>query len=442
MADYLTYAKETMNFINSRKKQGPEGICWSLQDAAEGRSIYYDEICMYAGASGIIVFLLGLYQTTNDVSYLQEAEEAATYIRYRFDHDRDLKRNFSKYAFSSGWSGAGFAMIQLYKATGNEKYKTFVADIIESAKADAKPGKNGKGYSWTSFPGIVGDAGTVLFFLYAAKAFGREDWTAFAAKAGENFLEQRHDAGNGTCWYPGVDPVYFGAKEDYIDPNFPMGTGGIGFVLLNLYEASGDQKFLDATKGIADFMIAQAVKMKAGSLIPHGLPDRKNLFYLGYCHGPAGTNRFFYKLYEMTGEDRYKRYIDMLTQGVIDTGAPEVRTEGYWNTYNICCGTAGLLNMYLGLWAAFGDETYLEQAKRCGKVITDGATITDGTDGRECTWRFALDRVAPDVLSTPIGLFDGAAGIGAVLLQLASAEKGQFHATRMLDDPFPEKNKL
>ena len=333
-------------------------------------------------------------------------------------------------------------MIQLYKTTGNEKYKTFVADIIESAKADAKPGKNGRGYSWTSFPGIVGDAGTVLFFLYAAKTFGREDWTAFAAKAGENFLGQRHDAGNGTCWYPGVDPVYFGAKEDYIDPNFPMGTGGIGFVLLNLYEASGDQRFLDATKGIADFMIAQAVKMKAGSLIPHGLPDRKDLFYLGYCHGPAGTNRFFYKLYEMTGEDRYKRYIDMLTQGVIDTGAPEVRTEGYWNTYNICCGTAGLLNMYLGLWAAFGDETYLEQAKRCGKVITDGATITDGTEGRECAWRFALDRVAPDVLSTPIGLFDGAAGIGAVLLQLASAEKGQFHATRMLDDPFPEKNKL
>ena len=67
---------------------------------------------------------------------------------------------------------------------------------------------------------------------------------------------------------------------------------------------------------------------------------------------------------------------------------------------------------------------------------------TDGTEGRECAWRFALDRVAPDVLSTPIGLFDGAAGIGAVLLQLASAEKGQFHATRMLDDPFPEKNKL
>ena len=50
MADYLTYAKETMNFINSRKKQGPEGIYWSLQDAAEGRPIYYDEICMYAGA--------------------------------------------------------------------------------------------------------------------------------------------------------------------------------------------------------------------------------------------------------------------------------------------------------------------------------------------------------------------------------------------------------
>ena len=76
MADYLTYAKETMNFINSRKKQGPEGIYWSLQDAAEGRSIYYDEICMYAGASGIICFLLGLYDAAKDESYLEEADAA------------------------------------------------------------------------------------------------------------------------------------------------------------------------------------------------------------------------------------------------------------------------------------------------------------------------------------------------------------------------------
>ena len=47
--DYLTAAKGAMNFIDTRKKKGPEGIYWSLEDAVKGRPIYYDEICMYAG---------------------------------------------------------------------------------------------------------------------------------------------------------------------------------------------------------------------------------------------------------------------------------------------------------------------------------------------------------------------------------------------------------
>lgn len=63
---YLQTVKEVMNFINTRKNQGKEGIYWSLEDAAFGRPIYYDEICMYAGASGIICFLLSLYDVTKD----------------------------------------------------------------------------------------------------------------------------------------------------------------------------------------------------------------------------------------------------------------------------------------------------------------------------------------------------------------------------------------
>ena len=43
--DYLEIAKRTMNFINTRKRKGPEGIFWSLEDAAKGRPVYYDEIC-------------------------------------------------------------------------------------------------------------------------------------------------------------------------------------------------------------------------------------------------------------------------------------------------------------------------------------------------------------------------------------------------------------
>ena len=70
--DYLEIAKRTMNFINTRKRKGPEGIFWSLEDAAKGRPIYYDEICMYAGASGILCFLLGLYDVTKDSPWVEQ----------------------------------------------------------------------------------------------------------------------------------------------------------------------------------------------------------------------------------------------------------------------------------------------------------------------------------------------------------------------------------
>ena len=281
--DYLEIAKRTMNFINTRKRKGPEGIFWSLEDAAKGRPVYYDEICMYAGASGILCFLLGLYDVTKDSTYLDEAKEAGSYLKYRWENEPELKRNFSKYAFSSGWSGAGFALTRLYLVTGKKIYADTVASIISKMQEDARPGKNGKGYTWSTFPGIVGDGGTILFLIYAARVYKNPKWKEFALLAGENLLEQRREDKSG-CWYPGVDPSYFGADDNYIDPNFPMGTAGIGFVLMKLYEAGNDPKYLKGNKGITEFMDSVAVKKVNGKLLPHGLPDRKNLFYLGYCH--------------------------------------------------------------------------------------------------------------------------------------------------------------
>ena len=59
---YFDAAKAAMNFINTRKRTDEEGIYWTLADAAAGKPSYYDEICMYAGASGIICFPLSLYE--------------------------------------------------------------------------------------------------------------------------------------------------------------------------------------------------------------------------------------------------------------------------------------------------------------------------------------------------------------------------------------------
>lgn len=436
---YLKTAEAAMRFINTRKRQAPEGCYWSIEDAAKGKPSYYDEICMYAGASGVLCYLLALYEDTGKAAYLEEAKEAAEYLDYRWNHARDLKRNFSPYAFSTGWGGAAFALLQLYLQTKEERYRALVTEILQEAMLEAKPAPDGDGMYWSTYPGIVGTAGTVLVFLRAADALQNETWRQFAIRAGRWFLNKGKDMGQGGVCYSGVDPSYFHAGEDYVDPNFPMGTAGIGFVLLRLYEASGDKAFLEAVRGVPEYMERIAVKMGGGRLLPHALPDRPNLFYLGYCHGPAGTTRFYYELWKLSGEARYRKQIEALEKGLEAMGAPEKRSAGYWNVDNICCGTAGLLNMYLGLWAAFGGEHDYAMAKRCGEVLLQDAVYEETEEGLSAHWKFALDRVAPERLSTPIGFMDGAAGIGAALLQLYRAERGQFHTLRAIDDPFPER---
>ena len=53
------------------------------------------------------------------------------------------------------------------------------------------------------------------------------------------------------------------------------------------------------------------------------------------------------------------------------------------------------------------------------------------------SWYMAFDRVSPSHVTAPIGYYDGAAGIGSMLLELAGVMNGAFYAPRSIDDPFP-----
>lgn len=53
-------------------------------------------------------------------------------------------------------------------------------------------------------------------------------------------------------------------------------------------------------------------------------------------------------------------------------------------------------------------------------------------------WQQAFERKRPDNLAFGLGYYDGAAGIGASLLQLHQIESGYFDYQRMVDDPYPQ----
>lgn len=435
--DYLEEAISTANFIQTRKVTTENGIYWSIEDASAGKESYYDELTYYSGSSGIIHYFLQLWEVTKNNEYLEDSKLAAEYIIYRWKNKRELGRNFSKWAFTTGYSGAAYSLIELYEITGEAKYKEFVDDVVEEIIKDVKTTEDNKKLYWSNMRSIVGDSGTILFLLYVGKKFKNKKYTDFAVKVGSTLLNEVKTYEKGGRYYEGISPTHFGFPENYIIPNFPMGTAGIGYTLLRLYEESGDIKFLEGVDGLEEFFDNISDKTDKSIYIPYSVPNGRELYYVGYCHGPVGTSRFFYKLYKITGNEKYFDWCKKLINGIIELGAPEKHSPGYWNTHNQCCGTSGLTNTFLGVWAETGDENYLNFAIRTGEQLLGWAHHTHEGDKKQAKWFQSIDRVAPNRVSTAIGLYDGAAGIGWALLQLYLAKKGNFKVNRSIDDPYP-----
>ncbi len=440
--DFLEEALAVARYINTRavRSQNPEYgdlLHWDI--SAESS---YDDLCMYAGASGIGHFYLELYRAVKGENFLTDAKAAGNYLIYRWKNEKNLGKNFSPWAFSTGYSGAAFYLIELYEISKEEKYKSAAVEICRAIIASAQKGENGRGYTWGDYPGIVGDAGIMLFLMEAGKRLSIPKFTEFGADAAEIFLDRAKSYSGGGIYYLGVKPEYFGSGKDYIDPNFPMGAAGIGYTLLKAYEVSGRKEFLDATDGLLDFFAAAAIYSddKKAALLPHGIPSTKtDVYYLGYCHGPSGTARFFYELYKVTKSPRAKEWEEKIIKGLLYTGAPEVHSAGYWNIYCYCCGTTGMMDMFLGEWACGNGSEYLEYARRCGNVLLGQSIHFETKEGIAAKWNQAFTYADQTKITANIGLYDGAAGMGWLCLQYYLAAKGKFHASREIDAPYPEE---
>ena len=124
-------------------------------------------------------------------------------------------------------------------------------------------------------------------------------------------------------------------------------------------------------------------------------------------------------------------------KGLLDSGIPEQRTEGFWNNVGWCCGSAAVAQFGLEMYEITHDPNYLDFSKR---VTTDMlARATNEGDGLK--WIQAEHRVRPELLIAQTGLMQGAAGIGLLLIHLDEFEHGKKAAIVLPDSPFTSSSK-
>lgn len=410
---YLNIASQAANWILSREvDEKPKAGYWPSR-----AGLPIEEKCdLYYGNAGTLVFLHELNQVAAREEY---AEAMQCSIRFLDENLPSMKL----YGLYDGVAGIAFSLAQLSE---NPEASAVCSKAIDDLIAAAKKQANG-GVRWNDDNDIIsGSAGIGLTLLSLGQELRRPELINLAVQAGTDLLARSVPTAHGRYWLHEI-----GAEKQY--PNFSHGTAGVAYFLLKLYEQTGEKRFLDTAIDGANYLNSIAsLNPPTCCLLPHELPQQSDLFYLGWCHGPAGTDRFFYELSAVTKDPHWKTFADTAAESLLQSGIPEKETPGYWNNISRCCGAVAVGEFFLArcrLTKAAADRAF---AIRIAEYLKRRAE----TDASGLKWVQAENRTEPDNLQAQTGLMQGAAGIGLFFIHLAELDESAETTNRFPDSPW------
>jgi lantibiotic modifying enzyme len=410
---YLEGAIQAARWLDSVAVRTPRGTAWPM-DPREAKTIRID---LYSGSPGVVLFFLEAYASTGNHSYLDTARSGAEYLVSSMAQEKVM-------GLYEGIGGIGFTLLETYKATSDKKFLQAARRCLDWIRERAI--KRGAGIEWSDTTDIIsGSAGTGLFLLYAARELNDSAFRDLASAAGRRLLELGQQENGGLKWT--MSPT-----SPSLMPNFSHGTSGIAYFLATLYQDTKDPSFLKGALAGAKYLQSIAETEGETCLVFHDEPGGRHLFYLGWCHGPPGTGRLFFRLHQVTGDDVWMDWLNRSARSLLQSGIPEKQTPGFWNNVGQCCGSAGVAEFALSVFGVTRKTEYLEFARNMTADLLARSTH-DETGTR---WVQAEHRVRPELLLAQTGLMQGSAGIGLWLLHMDNFEHGKKSRIILPDSPF------
>jgi lantibiotic modifying enzyme len=415
-SDYRAAALRVARWLQACQIEAGSAIAWPAVPGTK-ESPTTD---LYSGASGVVLFFLEAYHATGDAKFLHSARGGADFLLARLADEKAT----SSPGLYTGSAGVGFCLDQTFAVCRDGKYRLGAERCLRSIESEAKAA--GAGVAWNDTHDIIaGSAGVGLFLLYAARQWNNRTSMDLAIKAGRRLIEVGTPEQGGLKW--AMD-----AKFPRLMPNFSHGTAGICYFLATLYKATQEKAFLDAALAGTRYLQAVAATEHGGCLIFHHEPGGKDLYYLGWCHGPVGTARLFYQLHQVTGDAKWMDWVHRSARSLLESGIPEKQTPGFWNNAGQCCGLAGVADFFLSLHRITKNPEYLKFCERVTATLL--ARATPEKDGLK--WVQAEHRVRPQDVAAQTGYMQGAAGIGMLLLRLDAFLHNKQPSITLLDSPF------
>ena len=316
------------------------------RESAPGRHVQVAPRDISGGTAGLVLALTELIGAFDDPEHRRVLDAATRSLQRAAAEDGPPLPGLYV-----GLSGVGAALLRAGRVTGNDDLVHTASDISDKVAAMAHGG-----------PDLYnGTAGRARFHLLVWDATGDDRHLEAALQAGERLLRVAELDGSGARWTSGEHAL----------AGYAHGAAGIADVLLDLFEASQEHRFVETAAEAAAWLDGLRVPALAdGSGLtwremeggPRGAPT--------WCRGPAGIGRF---------------YLHAAGLGVVD-GAREIalgaaRTVARGGRVldpSQCHGLAGNVEFLLDVARLGGETAFMSEAMMVGRVLDSWAVEVDG----------------------------------------------------------------
>lgn len=366
------------------------GHAWTVAHRALGADLY-------GGTAGVALFLARLHALTGERLIRITAEGAARQAASLLA-ETPAPAQSGVYA---GALGVAWALMQLAELLDEPEW-----DAQAQAALDQIAGHD---VADQGIDVLGGSAGAIPALIDASRRYRRPDLLELAVRHGERLLAIARRQPHGWSWNTSGGPAQ---PPQYDLAGFSHGAAGIGWALLELHAAAGDDRFLQAAE--------QAFAYERALYSPQhqNWPDLRGLAEAGgqgapsymwaWCHGAPGIGLARLRAYALTGESAYRQEA---AAAISSTQALLVQ-PGYLQQsgFSLCHGIAGNAELLIFAAETLGDESMRAAAERAGEVGIERYEQSSGP------WPCGV----PGGGETP-SLMLGLAGIGYFYLRLHDA---------------------
>ncbi|MBL8227788.1 MAG: lanthionine synthetase C family protein [Bryobacterales bacterium] len=263
---------------------------------------------MFNGASGWGLAALARYVETGDGWYLNLAGRAGDYLlanAQRDEHGAFWRDEDGIVRLGFGLGGSGIALFLLYlgKTSGETRYVSAAREAMDFEIAKAQ--HRGGAMVWGATPDIAehrpywlrGGAGVASALIRFGATLHEQYYSGIAAKAAR-----------GCAAFFSVAPHLF------------EGLASMGETLLDMYQATGEQHYLDLARQKAEQIMLYRIDSRNGIAFPGRYLLRISN---DYGMGSAGIGLYFHRL---TGQ-RPRRFHDIFAPASAFAAGPGRRTE-------------------------------------------------------------------------------------------------------------------